>query len=730
MVTDLPKHLLRLLVALVRHRAKTWLGEEALGVVGGTLAEIGGEELQARLDRWLKEEATARQLLEVARRADGEFRDRCDDPALLQALTLDFGTLPSVQAVLADLPQAMDLTGVERALREALARDLGRRLTPAQIDAGARLYAEALQMALLPFKDYALPIIGQIVLQIRQEQRAGFAATQAKLEEVLARLGEDALPSDLRPLREALVRGQVLVLGDLQNSVVIVGAGNAVTVAGERLAALREQITLPGDLPPGSYLPSPRNALFTGREKDLRRLTEVVCGPHSGGGGHAAGGVITQAIAGMGGVGKTQLVVEFAYRHGYRFRGVHWLDMSDPALLGERIAARGEEMGLRQAEGETRDDYADRVLKVWKADGPRLLLLDNLEDLEAARKNLHRLRHSNLRLLLTARRRDWPDYLGLEVLPLDEFTPEESRAFLRRYLPAERAADADLDRLADRLGHLPLALDLADRYLKRQKHITVAEYLARLEDLFAHRSMQGWREDLGSPTEHDLSLRATFALSWDRVQGEDGRRLFCICSLLAPNTPIPEPILRLVVDDPEELGDAVSELVDLGLLKEGPAIHPLLAEFGRDLTPTPRPSPSSPTGEGVGVRSFLPALAALAEETNDRIDKTGDYTQFVPLLPHVRAAAGHTEPIDPPAAGRLWNNLGYHLRDIADYAGAWAALERALGIKEAIYEPDHPSIATTVNNLGLVLQDLGDLTGARAAFERALGIFWNPSADV
>ncbi|HIE39732.1 MAG TPA: tetratricopeptide repeat protein, partial [Anaerolineae bacterium] len=100
------------------------------------------------------------------------------------------------------------------------------------------------------------------------------------------------------------------------------------------------------------------------------------------------------------------------------------------------------------------------------------------------------------------------------------------------------------------------------------------------------------------------------------------------------------------------------------------------------------------------------------------------------LSPHVRAAAGHTEPIDPPAAGRLWNNLGYHLRDIADYAGAWAALERALGIKEAIYEPDHPSIATTVNNLGLVLQDLGDLTGARAAFERALGIFWNPSADV
>ena len=60
---------------------------------------------------------------------------------------------------------------------------------------------------------------------------------------------------------------------------------------------------------------------------------------------------------------------------------------------------------------------------------------------------------------------------------------------------------------------------------------------------------------------------------------------------------------------------------------------------------------------------------------------------------------------------------------LGDLAGAKACFERALRIKEALYDPHHPSIATTINNLGLVLQDLGDLAGAKACLERALRIF-------
>jgi hypothetical protein len=190
--------------------------------------------------------------------------------------------------------------------------------------------------------------------------------------------------------------------------------------------------------------------------------------------------LITQAITGMGGVGKTQLAVEFAYRYGYRFRSVHWLDLRNPALLDEQIARKRRPYGpgnpgptnsptrwpARCRPGRPKG-RACSSWTTWRTPPPR-------------RASWPASPHSSLRLLLTARRRDWPRYLGLQILPLDEFTPEESRAFLRHFLPPDRAADADLDALAERLGHLPLALELAGRYLERHPRLSVGDYLNAL----------------------------------------------------------------------------------------------------------------------------------------------------------------------------------------------------------------------------------------------------------
>jgi len=81
-------------------------------------------------------------------------------------------------------------------------------------------------------------------------------------------------------------------------------------------------------------------------------------------------------------------------------------------------------------------------------------------------------------------------------------------------------------------------------------------------------------------------------------------------------------------------------------------------------------------------------------------------------------------------AGTLWNNLGYHLKMVADYTGARESYERALGLWRGAYgqgdeDAQHPQVATALNNLGLVQQALGELAGARESFERALRIFEN-----
>jgi hypothetical protein len=128
-----------------------------------------------------------------------------------------------------------------------------------------------------------------------------------------------------------------------------------------------------GGLPYGSYIPFVRNGQFTGREEDLKALADNLLGDHS------TNTVISQAVTGMGGIGKTQLAVEFAYRYGRRFKGVHWLDLREVSGLDGAIALCGAKMGYTQTDQR---EVLAATLKTWVEDGPRLLILDNFEDVK------------------------------------------------------------------------------------------------------------------------------------------------------------------------------------------------------------------------------------------------------------------------------------------------------------------------------------------------------------
>ena len=531
----------------------------------------------------------------------------------------------------------------------------------------------------------------------------------------------------------------------------------------------------PGDLPPGSRLFSRPNANFTGREESLRTLARAFL-PHQS--TRPKGVPISQfTITGMGGIGKTQLAIAFAHRYGRFFHGVHWINAAQPEGIASEIAACGRAMDLQPWPGKLPDQLAV-TLRTWRANGARLIILDNLEDVGAARQWLGRLCGGPLRVLLTARRTDWPGDMDLRPLRLDTFTPEESREFLLKYLrrattegsplqrldgattegsplqrldeattegsplqrldgattegsplqrldeattegsplqrldeattegsplqrldeattegsPLQRLDEATtegsplqrldettegsplqrLDELAERLGHLPLALELAGRYLKRHRRKRVADYLEELDEMMSHRSMRNWRQELGNPTGHDLDLMGSFALSWEEVEQEAARRLFLMAGYCAPNEPIPYELLeralqkkpksgfwkrlkRLVTGgETLEIGqdqcdEALDRLTGLGLLElpddaqdTGPTIHPLLAEYAR---PSP-PLPSPEVGRGERAGEWGEGLTALAETlatmTYQALD-TGLPERFQPLRPHARAVAGWAE---------------------------------------------------------------------------------------
>lgn len=459
------------------------------------------------------------------------------------------------------------------------------------------------------------------------------------------------------------------------------------------------------DLPPGSYLPFPRNHFFTGRVADLEKLSKALLN------GSQPGIVINQAVTGMGGLGKTQLAVEFAYRYGYQFKGVHWLDMREAGTLDSQIALCGSKMELPNYPPTQPEQVLD-TLNEWKQNGPRLLILDNFEDISAANAVLADLTHSNLRLLITSRWRDWSANLGLNRLPLDEFSEDESLAFLRKYIPAERESETEINTLAKHLGYLPLALELAGRYLEKQPRLKIKDYLTQLEKALEHKSMQNWKAEQKSLTGHDLSLLQTFAQSWEQVKNPTTQKLFICLGYCAPNTPLPYEILDAALgEEKDNCDECLSELLGLGLLKDGNSIHPLLAEYARSFD-----------SDRTHLSPFTEGIADLSRQTNADENKAGNYSLYSPLLPHARALAEYAETAALESAGALWNSIGYHIKQLADYFGARSVYERAIKIWEAVLGKDHTDVAAAVNNLGGVLQALGDHAGAKAAFEHALQI--------
>jgi len=552
-----------------------------------------------------------------------------------------------------------------------------------------------------------------------------------------------------------------VVLGNITQSTVTIvqppGGPPRTAPAPEPLPA-EGTLPEPGPQRAGWYLPVSRNNVFTGRVPDLLALAAALLY-------HPQAGVTAiTALKGEGGIGKSQLAVEFAYRYGRCFHGVHWIAAGETGDVAAGIAACGAQMDL-PGWPERLPEQVTMTLNAWAETPQRLVILDNLEDPDKLRPWLGRL--GACRLLLTTRRGSWPTELGVRGHALGVLPPDEARELLRKLAPRlEATPDADLDALSSHLGGLPLALDLAGRYLEEVGGVSAAAYRAEIQSggSLKHPSLVDWTRT--TPTAHAASLAATFALSFDQLNDDSpydalAQRLFYAAGYCAPHAPIPPELLQKAVEaeDAPTFARALRRLADLGLLRDsssvregegGPSLHPLLAEFARLVEPpdcgalsglakalmemsnaayeTRLPGPWQP------LRAHLEAATPLAEAAG--LEQAGELwgclglclEQFV-QYPAARTCYERALAIDErvygnehPEVATLASNLGDLLRTMGDLAGAKTQIERALAIDEQVYGREHPSVATDASNLGLVLRALGDLAGAKALYERALAI--------
>ncbi len=200
--------------------------------------------------------------------------------------------------------------------------------------------------------------------------------------------------------------------------------------------------TLParGLIPPGSRMPYGENPNFVGREEELKQLAQSLFNAN---GNTAAAITPAAAASGIGGVGKTQLAIEYAYRYGRYYHGVHWINMQDvfadeqvsiESRVNEEIAACGRAMELPHFPDEL-EDQVRVTLQAWRQSAPRLIILDNIE--ETGVYNLIRQKFQGQHVLITTRamnERAWRN-VGATACAIKTLPREQSRQLLRKLAP-------------------------------------------------------------------------------------------------------------------------------------------------------------------------------------------------------------------------------------------------------------------------------------------------------
>jgi len=455
--------------------------------------------------------------------------------------------------------------------------------------------------------------------------------------------------------------------------------------------------------------------LFLGRDADLDELSAALAA-----GKEAA--VVGRALHGLGGVGKTRLAIEYAWRHEADYSALLFVRADDPATLDSNFATLAAPDVLDLAEKEAPQDATktEAALRWLDAHPTWLMILDNVDDeraVAAVGKLMARLKGGHA--IVTARAANFP--LSLRKLELGVLDEDAATAFLLERTRQDRTpADDDADKareLARELDGLALGLEQAGAYVAAER-IGLARYLALWRE--SRQKVLEWAD--ATLMSYDRSLATTWATSVARLSFE-GRRLLDRLAMLAPD-PIPDSLIEAAVPGEAPDYDALKARAGLyaysmitrasgeGGAAKGFVVHRLVQDFAR----------RAMTQERYG-EALREALAWLDAAFFRKDDDARYAPELDPLAPHALAVVRWADQAGLLAqTGRLLNNVGLLFRRKGRFGDAEPLFRRAVEIEESVHGPDHPVVAVVLGNLAELLVETGRLSEAEPLMLRALAI--------
>jgi tetratricopeptide (TPR) repeat protein len=472
-------------------------------------------------------------------------------------------------------------------------------------------------------------------------------------------------------------------------------------------------------------VPQQRDMFFTGRDDVFQSLREVLAP-----GSMAA---LTQAISGLGGMGKTHTVIEYAYRFHKSYEAVLWLQADSWEILVSECMKLTDILEL--PEQKETDQVIIEIQRWLRKHRHWLLILDNVENPQEILPKFVPTSHQGY-VLVTTRIHNIEPVAQTQVLAT--MSEQEGVLFLLRRtkriaisagLEQTNSAQRDEARQIWQLvDGLPLALDQAGAYILETSCSFSAyqeQYNRRRADLLQRRG----KRFIG----HEMSVATTFSLALEQVEKirPMAADILRACSLLY-NEAIAEEIFldgathlypHLIIS-PYDWDEAVGTLLDYSLVQRNTEertlnMHRVVQAVLQDAMQT--------SEQEVWVDRVIKAVKTVFPDA-DHITRN----QCERLLPHALACISRM-PSDKNTstdlASLLFKTASY-LHDRARYTEAEPLLQRALSIYEQTLGSNHLLVASLLNNLALLYVEQNQYEQAESLFEKALLIWVDILGDL